>query len=337
MQRITGYIIVATLLLSGCGRKAEKQEVTDAPGPTISNNGQQIVFPDTASADFFTTEPIGDSALSGSLHAPGKVAATVVRSQEGAQNVVLFDNPDMESDYTQLVQHRINVNHIEEINIKQKKVELDRTQDLFDHGAASGKDLLEAKADLAMEQTNLANEKAQLIEHESGLKAGGFDPEMLRATAPGNAFVICDIPETQLTNVSKGASCTVTLSSFPDKPMNARVEAIADVIDNVTRMVKVRIRLAVPDADIRAGMFAMVTFQIKGDGKSGINVSRDALITADGQNYVFIKTNSTTFIRKAISTGQQIGDRISVYNGLQNGDHVVVKGVMQLKGLSFGY
>lgn len=336
MQRITGYFLAASLLLASCGEKKQTAQKTDDPAPTISHNGQQISFPDTASSNFFITEAVGDSALNGNLHAPGKVAATVVRSDEGAQNIVLFDNPDLESDYTQLIQHKININHIEAINIKQKKVELDRTQDLYDHGAATGKDLLEAKAELSMEQTNLANEKAQLIEHESNLKAAGFNPEVLQATAPGNAFVICDVPENQLNNVHQGDPCTITLSSFPNTPFSGKVEAIADVIDDVTRMVKLRIRLATPNTNIRAGMFSMVTFQVKGDAK-GINVNRDALITADGQNYVFVKTGNNNFERRQVRTGQQIGDRIAVYDGLKNGDAVVVRGVMQLKGLSFGY
>jgi membrane fusion protein, heavy metal efflux system len=336
MQRITRYFLAATLLLAACGEKKQKAEATDDPTPTTTNNGQKITFPDTASANFFTTEVVGDSALSGSLHAPGKVAATVVRSQEGAQNLVLFDNPDLESDYSQLVQHKININHIANINIQQKKTELDRTQDLYDHGAASGKDLLEAKSELSMEQTNLANEKAQLIEHESNLKAGGFDPEVLQATAPGNAFVICDVPENQLSNVHKGDACTVTLSSFPNTPFSGKVDAIADVIDDVTRMVKLRVRLATPNTNIRAGMFAMVSFQVQGDAK-GINISRNSLITADGVNYVFVKTGTNTFERKTVHTGQVIGDRVAVYDGLQNGDNVVVNGVIQLKGLSFGY
>ncbi|HJT73167.1 MAG TPA: efflux RND transporter periplasmic adaptor subunit, partial [Chitinophaga sp.] len=220
--------------------------------------------------------------------------------------------------------------------IKQRKIELDRTQDLFDHGAASGKDILEAKSNLSIEQTNLANEKTQLIEHESALKAAGFDPEALPHAAAGNAYIICDIPENQLSNVSKGTPCTIVLSSFPDNTYNGKVEDIADVIDNVTRMVKLRIRLATPDTDIRAGMFAMVSFQVKGDSQS-ININKSALITSEGQSYVFVKTGPNTFTRKEVRTGQQIGDRIAVYSGLQNGDQVVTKGVMQLKGLSFGY
>ncbi|SFD18280.1 RND family efflux transporter, MFP subunit [Chitinophaga sp. CF118] len=336
MQRITGYFLVTSLLLAGCGHKEQKSTVTDDPGPTITNNGQLITFPDTASSNFFTVELVGDSTLSGTLRAPGKVGATIIRSQEGGQNIVLFDNPDLESDYSQLIQHKVNINHIQEINIKQRKIELDRTQDLYDHGAASGKDILEAKSNLAVEQTNLANEKTQLIEHESSLKAAGFDPEGLRNTAPGNAYIICDIPENQLSNVSKGSPCTITLSSFPNTPFSGHVEAIADVIDNVTRMVKMRIRLASPDSNIRAGMFALVTFNVKGDSKD-INVNKDALLTSDGQNYVFVKTSANVFERREVHTGQQIGDRIAVYSGLKNGDNVVVRGVMQLKGLSFGY
>jgi hypothetical protein len=336
MQRITGYFLIASLLLAGCKHKIQEVVVADDPSPVITNNGQQISFPDTASSNFFTVEPVGDSTLSGTLHAPGKVAATVLRSDEGGQNIVLFDNPELTSDYSQLIQHRININHIQDVNIKQKTTELDRTQDLFDHGAASGKDILEAKSALSVEQTNLANEKTQLIEHESGLKAAGFDPETLRGAAPGSVYIICDIPENQLNNIKKGEPCNIVPPSFPDNTYSGKVEDVADVIDDVTRMIKLRIRLTAPDTDIRAGMFANVTFRIQGQS-NGINISRDALVTADGQSYVFVRTARNTFTRREIRTGQQIGDRIAVYSGLENGENVAVKGVMQLKGLSFGY
>ncbi|MCF6406498.1 efflux RND transporter periplasmic adaptor subunit [Chitinophaga filiformis] len=336
MQRITGYFLAASLLLAGCRHKTQDTVAAADPSPVINGNGQQISFPDTASSNFFAVEPVGDSTLSGTLHAPGKVAATVLRSDVGGQNIVLFDDPQLTSDYSQLIQHQININHIQEVNIKQKKIELDRTQDLFDHGAASGKDILEAKSELSIEQTNLANEKTQLIEHVSGLKAAGFNPEALHSAAPGTAYLICDIPENQLNNVKKGSPCTIVLSSFPDNTYNGKVEDIADVIDDVTRMIKLRIRLNTPDNDIRAGMFASVTFPVHGDS-NGINISRDALVTADGQSYVFVRTAPNTFTRREIRTGQQIGDRLAVYSGLKNGEYVVVKGVMQLKGLSFGY
>jgi len=339
MNRTTTYLLAACLLLTACSHKKKEAPVTADPVPKIENDGQRIVFPDTAMADFFQTEPAGDSALSGELHAPARVAATVLTSQEGAQNVVLFDDPDLESSYTQLMQHLINIRHIQDINIKQRKIELERAQDLFNHGAATGKDLLDAQAALSMEQTNLANERAAIIEHEAKLKAGGFNPEALRGSAPGTAYIICDIPETQIDNVKEGSACNIMLPAYPDMPVNGKIDDIADVIDNTTRMVKARIRIPNPGGQVKAGMFATVSFPVKMDNHNTqvLSINRAALITAQGRNYVFVKTAPSTFERKEVSTGLQIGDRINIYKGLAQNEHVVINGVMQLKGLSFGY
>lgn len=338
MNRTTTYLLAACLLFAACSRKKEASTATADPVPAITEDGRRITFPDTATASFFRTEPSGDSALAGELHAPASVAATVLPSQEGAQHIVLFNNPDLESSYTQLIQHLVNIAHIQNINIKQKKIELERTQDLYNHGAATGKDLLDAQAALSMEQTNLANERAAIIEHEAKLKAGGFEPSALRAAVAGTVYVICDIPETQISNVKEGNTCTVLLPSFPDMPMTGKIESIADVIDNTTRMVKLRIRITNPGSQVKAGMFATVSFPVKAVSQgSNISINKASLITAQGRSYVFVKTNPTTFERKEVSTGQQIGERVSVYKGLSQNEQVVVNGVMQLKGLSFGY
>lgn len=338
MKRTTTYLLAACLLFTACSRKKKETPAAADPVPAITDEGRRITFPDTAAASFFRTEPAGGAALSGELHAPARVAATILRSQEGAQHIVLFDNPDLESSYSQLVQHQVNISHIQDINIKQRKIELERTQDLYNHGAATGKDLLDAQAALAMEQTNLANERAAIIEHEAKLKTGGFEPAALRAAGAGTVYVICDIPETQINNVKEGNTCTVVLPSFPDMPLTGKIENIADVIDNTTRMVKLRIRINNPGSQVKAGMFATVSFPIQAAiTANNISINRVALITAQGRNYVFVKTAPNTFERKEVNTGQQIGERVSIYKGLAQNEQVVVNGVMQLKGLSFGY
>ena len=50
-----------------------------------------------------------------------------------------------------------------------------------------------------------------------------------------------------------------------------------------------------------------------------------------------MKKSDNEFERREIQVGQQIGDRIIVFSGVKSDDQVAVKGVMQLKGLSFGY
>lgn len=330
-----GYIFSFFFLLSACGEKGKKVP-EKRTSPIVGNNGTSIYFPDTESIAFFKTKKIESSNIEAELDAPGKIAATVLPSGEGASlNIVLFDNPELAGNYTQLIQHQINISQIQNINIKQKQLELERTKDLQKHGAATGQDLLNVQTALAMEYTNLANEKAALIEHETKLKSGGFNPELLRKSKAGTAYIICDIPENQINKINEGQTCNIAFTAFPNEKFNGRIDAIADMIDNTTRMVKVRISINNANNKLKSGMFTNVSFGLS-EGNF-ISIHKTSLITVQGKNYVFVKKSTNEFERKEIQTGQQIGDRIIVFSGLNVGDEIAIEGVMQLKGLSFGY
>lgn len=330
------YFLTAAFLWTAC-TSPEERTIKPIEAPLISKNGELISFKDTTMRNFFQTELVYDGSVTAAYTAPGKIAATVVASVAGAsQNVVLFDNPDLASSYTALAQHQTNMHQIEQINLKQKEIELDRAADLLNHGAATGRDVLEAQTALALEKSNLANEKASLIQFEANLKQGGFDPAALRRAPAGKTFVICDIPENQISNIREGASCQILFSAFPNKRFKGHVEDIADVVDNVTRMVKLRVAVLDNNNLLKAGMFAQISFDLKNIGDE-MTVSKESLVTVNGQDYVFIAKGNGVFERKTIKTGQQIGERLVVLTGLEKSDQVVTKGTIQLKGLSFGY
>ncbi len=329
------YLFFVSLFLYACSEKEneQKEKINET---MVSNDGKIIAFPNKESMAFIKTEKIGSGNIEKELSVPGKIAATILASGEGAnQNIVLFENPELASNYTQLIQHQINISQIQNINIKQKQIELERIKDLFLHGAATEQDLLNAQTALSMEQTNLANEKAALIEHEAKLISEGFTPDILRKAKAGTAFVICDIPENQINSIKEGATCQIVFTAFPNEKFLGKVDAITDVVDNATRMVKVRISINNSSSKLKAGMFANVTFRLT-EG-SFISISKNSLVTVQGKNYVFVKKSANEFERREIQTGQQIGDRIIVFGGLNNEEEIAVEGVMQLKGLSFGY
>lgn len=321
--------------LASCQEKQQHISVK-THSPRSIHNGEIIYIPDTSSFAFFRTSTVTQGNISAEFSAPAKIAATVLSSASGAgQNIILFDNPELAGNYTQLIQHQMNIRQILNINIKQRQLELQRTKDLNNHGAATGQELLNAETALSMEQTNLANEKAGLNEHESKLISAGFSPDILRTAKPGTAFVICEIPENQITRINKGNTCNIVFTAFPEEVYKGKIDAVADVVDNVTRMVKIRISIDNSSSKLKAGMFANVSFGL--DEGNFITVTKDALATVQGNNYVFVKQNDSTFLRRKVETGQQIGDRIIIYNGLSDQEEIAVKGVMQLKGLSFGY
>lgn len=335
MIRNSIYIISFFMLFISCGEK-ETQPIEKHNPPVASNNGLNITFPDAESFSFFKTETIGSSSMEGALTVPGNVAATVLPSEQGAsQNIILFINSDMASHYSQLIQHQTNIQQIQGVAIKQKQLELQRTEDLLAHGAVTGQDLINIQTELAIEQNNLANERTSLIEHESELKSGGFDPKVLRNAKAQTAYVVCDIPENQIGQINEGQTCDIVFTAFPSETIKGKVDGIADIVDRETRMIKVRITVANPSNKIKSGMYAKVSFDVKkGDI---ISIPKPSLITVKGKHYVFVKVSSNEFERREVQIGEHMGGRVLVFDGLENGDEIAVEGVMQLKGLSFGY
>jgi membrane fusion protein, heavy metal efflux system len=356
------YFVSIAIILSACSSKNKKQ-VQAFSAPEIKNAGMLIHFPDTAGIAFFETETVGNGNISAALTAPAKVAATVMTSAEGAgRNIVLFESPELASNYTQLIQHQLNIvqkrNIIEQKKsiisqkqaiIRQKQIEVDRYKDLAAHGAGTGKDVADAQTDLLAAQTELtaaetelriaqnelANEQTSIIEHEAALKTGGFNPKVLLQAPAGTAYIICDVSENQLSNIKEGSSCSIRFTAYPGENYKGIIEDVADVVDNITRMVKLRISLPNTAARLRSGMFAEVSFTLQ--DMHTMSVNKSALATVQGKNYVFVKKPAGIFERREVQAGQQVGARVVVFGGITPGEAVVVQGVMQLKGLSFGY
>ncbi|HUH51942.1 MAG TPA: efflux RND transporter periplasmic adaptor subunit [Flavobacterium sp.] len=330
----TLYLCAAFLLLASCQEKEQKREVTQATH-TVNNDGKEILFADSESLSFFTTEKVNIAAIDAEFQALGVLGATVLSSNVGAsQNIILFENSELASNYTQLIQHQINIRQIQNTNIKQKQIELKRTEDLFAYGAATGQDLLNVQTELSIEETHLANEKTALIEHEVVLQSHGFNPGLLRSAKAGTAYIICNIPENLIEKIVENSNCSIAFTAFPNKKITGKVDAIADMVDNATRMIKVRILIDNAANTYKAGMFANVTFHLS-EGNF-ISIPKEALTTVQGKHYVFIKQDHS-FERREVQIGQQIGDKVVVYEGLVDDEHIVTQGVMQLKGLSFGY
>ncbi len=101
-------------------------------------------------------------------------------------------------------------------------------------------------------------------------------------------------------------------------------------------MVKLRISITNPNGKLKAGMFGTAKFGLS-QGKF-LAVPREALVTVMGKDYVFVKKSELEFVRRAVSTGQQADGNVIIFDGITDPqDMVVIKGTMQLKGLSFGY
>ncbi len=321
IKTTVAFLSLSIVFWTSCKNKEVAGPLLLDKKPVVKEGGRLIELNDPSLTNYFKSEPVHISSVQAEFNAPARVIATIVRSVENTeQNLVLFDNPDLTANYTAFLQHIININTF--------KVNLDRVKDLALNGAATGKEVIEA-------QTLLANERAAIIEDEAKLKLAGLDPEDLKKAKVNSIWLICDIPETQIDNLKTGGTCKVQFSSFPEEHFTGKIDDFGDVVDHITRMVKLRISIGNPNSQLKAGMFATVQFGIK-EGRY-IAVPKEALVTVQGKNFVFVKTSENSFERREVITGDQINNQILVFSGLSDNESVAVTGVMQLKGLSFGF
>ena len=311
----------AVTLAAGCTDGRAKQAPTETERAVVSGNGTAIAFPPglTGLQQIRTTVTKKGSALIPVL-APARVVANVVSTEGGPERVVLFDSPDVTSLYSQYEQASASV--------ERSSKNMQRIKDMYAHQSATGKDLNEAESDLA-------TARALLTESISKLRAVGFNTSALDSAPIGTVWLISDVPEAQLNEVQKNEEVDVYFASFPGRKFTGRAEAIADVVDPVTRTVKVRVAMHNAGGKLLPGMFARVDF---GDPMQGVIVlPTSAIVTVEGVDYAFVEIAEGKFQRRRLTLANSGEKDVVVLHGLEDGERVVIGGAMLLKGLSFGY
>ncbi len=314
------YITLQGAFLGACEEK--KAVVTAKPAavakPEILDGGNAIRFSQATSA--FGTMVCTQNSTSGIIEAPAKVVASVFTPEnKQAQNIILFENTEVTELYTSMLQSIAHLARDTDF--------YERNLDMYKNGAATGKDVLEAK-------TGMIEAATELAEKEARLRTFGFKPQELRNAPPNIVWLFANVSEGDLNNITTGKDCKIEFISYSGEVFSGNVSAIGEVINTESRTVTVRISLKNPAGRFKPGMFAKVSFEVTENNT--LSVPQSALVTAEGKTYLF-KKKSNTFFRSEVLTGKQLGDRVMIKEGLTPNDTVVVSNTMLLKGMSFGY
>jgi cobalt-zinc-cadmium efflux system membrane fusion protein len=241
------------------------------------------------------------------------------------------------------------------------QMDLDREIDLFEHGAVPQKEVLNAQAvavqaqagvDQAQASVEQARRRLQILDvgpgtfgqrvtiHapisgkilEMSVVNGEFRNDL---SAPvmtiadlSSVWVTSDVPETAIRFIKPGEPVKIDLTAYPGESFRGHVTLIGDMVDPQTRTVKVRAELSNPDGRLKPEMFGSI--QLAEQTEQRPTVPASAVIASDGRTLVWRETGRGVFEKVAITTGAQIGDRVTVLGGLNPTDRVVVDGVMLL-------
>jgi membrane fusion protein, heavy metal efflux system len=227
--------------------------------------------------------------------------------------------------------------------------QLDRTKDLYAHGAMAVQDVEVAQdnEDDAKTTLDTATEHLRLIgndpDHPAGLVditspiAGEItDQEVVNGSTiqsySANPFtisdlsdvwIVCDVYENDISNLQIGQAAEVRLNAYPGQVLKGAISNIGALLDPTIRTAKVRIQVPNPRRMMRIGMFANATFYgLK--KQTYTSVPAAAIIHLHDRDWVFVPAPDQKFQRVEVTSGDQLPNQIQqVLSGLRPGQKVV--------------
>jgi len=140
---------------------------------------------------------------------------------------------------------------------------------------------------------------------------------------------VVHLPEHQLANVKLGQAATLSFSARPQQEFSAIIRSISPIINTKSGTFKVILSLDNSAAVLKPGMFAQIAL-VFATHHDALCVPTDAIISRDGQQYIFIvKDNKAQEIE--IETGFIQAQLTEITAAIDAGAKVVVSGQHNLK------
>lgn len=236
------------------------------------------------------------------------------------------------------------------------RTQLERAQDMYDHGAIALNDLqvaqdTEQKAKVDVETMaehlrllgNDPNKPAGMVDIFAPVSGVITDQQVTNASAVqafsapspftisdlSSVWVLCDVYENDLPEVRIGDAAEIRLNAYPDRKFQGRVSNIGAILDPSIRTAKVRIEVRNPGF-MRLGMFARATFRSRTTEMHTV-VPASAVLHMHDRDFVFVPAPENKFRRLEIVSGKLLQDNRNlqeIKSGLKPGQQVVANALV---------
>lgn len=238
-----------------------------------------------------------------------------------------------------------------EVQDRTARATLDRTEALAARDVASAAQLEQAQRAASAAAAAVEQARSQLVQAEDaegfarmtapfagvisavyeapGAVVGAGAP-VVQLSAEDTPEVVIDLPEQALLGLAPGAEFTVWHRNAPDAGIAARLDRIDPIADSATRTR--RLYLTLPsDAPFRLGALVRVRF---GTAETpSLSLPVEALIDARDGTFVWRVTRDDAGARVdrvPVRAAAPFRGRVSITQGLEAGDEVVIRGVNSL-------
>jgi cobalt-zinc-cadmium efflux system membrane fusion protein len=142
---------------------------------------------------------------------------------------------------------------------------------------------------------------------------------------------MANVFEADLPYVANGDEVEVRLTDDTAHVYRGRVTYVGALVDPNSRATSVRVLTDNPDRGLRRDMYVRAIIHSRRQ-RTGILLPVSAVLR-DEQNlpFVFVAHNDSSFVRRPVTVGSHLGDRLEVTTGLAPGDRVIGDGGLFLQ------
>lgn len=137
------------------------------------------------------------------------------------------------------------------------------------------------------------------------------------------------VPQEFYARINPQSAISVTLDALPGRVFDGTISAVVPVSDESSRTFLIHVEVDAGDAHLTPGMSVHGKLKLS-TGRQGVVISRDALLRyPDGRVTVWVidpDSDPPTVSERHVSTGHSFDGLITIREGIQAGDVIVVRG-----------
>jgi len=345
-------IVAALAACTACGRKAGEEGSESAEVPTIVADAAAVtrrtLLEEITVRGSVTSLPNDDVKVSALV--AGRVMSVTVAEGDAVregQVVASIDRRPLEE------QRRQAAAALEQANaqVENARLNLDRMSQLFTRGIAAGKEVEDARTQMASataarEQATAALNTANLQIERTDVRAPIAGHVVKRTVSVGEQVdgtaaqpiveianverveLAANVPADYLSRVSVSQRAVILTAAVPGVELMGTVLAISPSVDVATNTALVRIRVANPKRQLKVGMFAEARLQLA-EHSDVLVVPPQALVKNDEGVFVYV-VNGDTAQRTPVMLGLETAAGVEIVSGVSEGQMVLTSSVYGL-------
>jgi Cu(I)/Ag(I) efflux system membrane fusion protein len=147
--------------------------------------------------------------------------------------------------------------------------------------------------------------------------------ELYRIADLSRVWVIADVAEGDVADISLGMRATMTFRAYRSRPVDGVVTFVYPEVRPETRTARVRIEVQNSDERLKPDMYADVVFHVEGDQARVATVPVSAVIDSGAQQIVLVAKGEGRFEPRPVKLGRRSDGHVEIVEGLRQGEEIV--------------